>query len=107
MDSFRELQEIYEGYRGHSEQPASQSYPATQGKHSYKGPVPGQTPGGQGPIMVNTPMHSDEESHTDMSSFMRQDILKKIETLIKDAERFDDTKTLFALNDLRVFVKNL
>ena len=50
---------------------------------------------------------SDEEDSVDMSSFMRNDILKKIESLMKDAESFDDTKTLIALGELKTFVEKL
>ena len=77
MDSFRELQEIYEGYRGHSTQPASRSFPAVQGKHSYKGPLPGSTPGGQGPIMSTIPS-IDEEA----VSINKKAVTSKIKTLI-------------------------
>jgi hypothetical protein len=63
MNSFRDLQTIYEGYRGHSAQPPPKSniYPAETGNHTYQSPLPGQTPGSQGPITSTIPLHSSDE----------------------------------------------
>ena len=93
MDSFRELQMIYEGYRGHSVQPTSQTYPTVQSNHSYKGPLPGQTSSGQGPVMSTIPT-SDEEGAVISKKAIKNKILSLIQS--SDASGLDP-KHLFEL----------
>ena len=65
MDSFRELQQIYEGYRGQAinfpELPVGARAPS-ESKHSYKkGGLPGQVTGKQNQVMSTIPVHSSDE----------------------------------------------
>lgn len=68
MDSFRELQQIYEGYQGQAinfPEVTSGVKAPTESKYSYrKGLLPGQTPGKQNRVMATIPLHSSDEEVT-------------------------------------------
>jgi len=120
MDDFKEMGLLYEAfaksgnpYVGTSRD-TSRAYPGSQPQnpnHSLR-TIPLKDPGGSGRVFdggqggqgITAPI-SDEE--TDMSALMRGDILKKVETLMHDAESFDDTKTMIALNELKEFIERL
>ena len=119
MNDYKELGLLYEAFSrnpnvGHARD-TSRSYPPGQSDnihHSFGPHIPfngtkgggafDQGQGGQGVTAVI----SDEEN-ADMSTFLRNDILKKVESLIKDAERFEDTKTLIALSELKRYIEKL
>ena len=81
MDSFRELQQIYEGYQGQAinfpELPTGVKA-AGESKHSYKkGMLPGQTPSKQDQVMSTIPLHSSDEEvnlHTMIDMFIEKSI---------------------------------
>ena len=120
MDDFKEMGLIYEAfarsgnpYVGTSRD-TSRAYPASQTQnpnHSlrtiplkYTGGSGRVFDGGQGGQGITAPI-SDEE--TDMSTLMRTDILKKVDTLMQDAESFEDTRTMIALDELKRFIEKL
>ena len=117
MNDYEEMGLIYERafYSQHAKDTTRAYTPGESESmhHSYR-QHPLKDPGGSGRLWdagqtgqgITTPI-SDEESDVDMSAFMRQDILKKIGSLMKDAESFDDTKTLIALNELKTYVERL
>ena len=103
--------------QGRGRRPPCRSYPPGQSDnvhHSYGPHIPFKDPGGsgnawdgaQGSQGITAPV-SDEESDVDSSTFMRNDILKKIDILTKDAESFEDVKTILALSELKRFVETL
>lgn len=122
-DYYEDIGLIYEAFskRGNpnigSAKNTSRSYPPGQSDnvhHSYGPHIPFKDPGGsgnawdgaQGSQGITAPV-SDEESDVDSSTFMRNDILKKIDILTKDAESFEDVKTILALSELKRFVETL
>tara|TARA_R110000796_G_scaffold216607_1_gene332598 strand:+ start:274 stop:504 length:231 start_codon:yes stop_codon:yes gene_type:complete len=50
---------------------------------------------------------SDEETSAEPKEITNLDVLDKIESLIKDAERFEDTKTIIALDELKRHIAKL
>ena len=117
MNDFREMELMYEAImRRPQTRSTHMSYPPGESdnmNHSLR-VRPLTDPGGSGRIPDGALASSnnnagvcDEEDNADMSTFMRQDILKKIESLMKNAESFDDTKTLIALSELKTFVEKL
>lgn len=119
MDDYKEMSMLYEAslQKRTIARDTSRAYPPGQSDnvhHSYGPHIPFKDPGGSGRVWDGAQMGqgitapiSDEEGHTDSSTFMRNDILKKIDSLTKDAERFEDVKTILALSDLKKFVENL
>lgn len=120
MDDFKEMGLLYEAFAKSGNpnigraRDTMRSYPADQPQnphHSLRS-IPLKDPGGAGRLYdsgqtgqgITTPI-SDEE--TDMSALMRSDILKKVDALMYDAESFEDTKTMIALNELKRFIENL
>ena len=122
MDDFKEMGLLYEAFTKSGNphigraKDTIRSYPADQPQnphHSLR-TTPLKDPGGSGRLYdggqagqgVITPI-SDEESGADVSTFLRHDILKKLETLMIDAESFQDTKTMIALDELKRFIEGL
>lgn len=113
MNDYEEMSLMYEAVIGQRPKDTSRSYPpAVAPNNQTLGrnlPFTGGGYGGAYDAAIASSSHvaSDEEGRVDMSTFMRHDILKKIESLMKNAESFDDTKTLIALGELKAFVERL
>ena len=118
MDDFKEMGLLYEAFTknthtGHARE-TIRSYPANQPdnpNHTYglRTPFNGTKGGGafdsgQGGQGI-TAIVSDEETNT--ATFMKNDIIKKVDSLMIDAESFEDTKTMIALNELKQFIERL
>ena len=123
MDDYKEMGLIYEAfakgnnpYIGHAKG-TSRSYPPGQsdnGHHSYGPHIPFKDPGNSGRAYDAAQMGqgitrviSDEETTVNPKEIMNLDVLDKIASLIKDAERFEDTKTLIALDELKRYINKL
>lgn len=113
MNDYKEMSIMYEAVIGQRTRDTSRAYPPmaapsnqTLGRNL---PFTGNGHGGAYDAGIASSSHviSDEEGKVDPSTFMRNDILKKIESLMVDAESFEDTKTLIALGELKSFVENL
>ena len=114
MDDYKEMGLLYEAFaRAPKRAPdTTRSYPAGDSKHSLGHQLPTTTPGGSinaAAIGISSSKNNagvcDEE--TDMSTCMKSDVIKKINSLMTDAESFEDTKTMIALNELRQFIERL
>lgn len=118
MDDLKEMGLLYEAFTknthtGHARE-TIRAYPASQpdnANHTYglRTPFNGTKGGGafdngQGGQGI-TAIISDEETNT--STFMKNDIIKKVDSLMIDAESFEDTKTMIALNELKQFIERL
>jgi len=76
--------------------------------HSYSN-IPLKDPGGSGRRFDGNMMNGDiahvlagdEESQVEPKEIMNVDVLDKIELLMKDAESFEQTDVLIALNELK------
>lgn len=120
MDDYKEISLLYEAFaRPHKRiiaNPTDRSYPAGNSEnphHSYS-QIPLKDPGGSGRRfdgnMMNgniTQVISDEETQVEPREIMNIDVLDKIATLSTDAESFEDTKTLIALDELKRFILRL
>ena len=92
MSSFRELQKIYEDYRGMSFDPSpNKSYTADPSKYSYRGTLPFNAGGsdnayaaGQEQSHGPTPISCDEEAKDD-GEIKKRDVIKHINDLQKQA----------------------
>tara|TARA_R110000772_G_scaffold191062_2_gene301866 strand:+ start:932 stop:1276 length:345 start_codon:yes stop_codon:yes gene_type:complete len=114
MDDYKEMGLLYEAFaRAPKSSPdTTRSYPASDSKHSLGHQLPTTIPGGSinaAAIGISSSKNNagvcDEE--TDMSTFMKSDVIKKIDSLMNDAESFEDTKTMIALNELKRFIERL
>jgi len=90
-NSFKELQTIYEEYRGDVSDWSKQTYgmkdlnTASMSQTYPKGGLPGAQPG-QGTSMLTTPVSDDEEEQTgDTTLISKQLVIKMINELFKDA----------------------
>ena len=121
MNDYKEIGIIYEAFKGGSPnmhaRDTTRSYPPGQSDnthHSYGPHIPFKDPGGSGRAWdagqmgqgITAPI-SDEEIQAEPKEIMNLDVLDKINSLIKDAERFEDTKTLIALDELKRHIATL
>lgn len=86
MNSFRELQNVYEGYRGDFTNYPDKSFPIQQSQVSYrKGELPGATPGqGIKTFTVSSDPFGVEDEDEKMIS--KSLVLSKLNELLADAE---------------------
>ena len=119
MDDIKEMGLLYEAFAKSgnphlgTSRDTTRAYPASQPQnpnHSLKH-IPLKDPGGSGRLFdggqvgqgIATPI-SDEETTTTGSDITGK-VLDKIDSLMQDAESFEDTKTLIALNELKQFIE--
>mgnify|MGYP003648473965 CR=1 FL=1 len=122
MDDYKEMGLIYEAFTKGSNpygraKDTSRSYPPSQSdnmNHSYGKSMPLKDPGGSGRAYDGAQtgqgiahVISDEETSAEPKEITNLDVLDKIESLIKDAERFEDTKTIIALDELKRHIAKL
>lgn len=121
MDDYKEMGLIYEAFaRGRNPyngiaKPTSTSYPPGQSdnsSHSFRKPVPLSDPGGSGrnydAALTSGQGHvCDEESTIAPKKINNVDVIEKINSLKKEAESFEDTKTLIALDVLKRYIEKL
>lgn len=92
MSSFRDLQKIYEDYRGMSFSPSpNKSYTAEPSKYSYRGTLPFNSGGADNQYAASavqshgpTPIADDEE-HLDDGEIKKSDVIDHINRLQKQA----------------------
>jgi hypothetical protein len=111
MNSFRELQDLYEGYRGVAvdfDELNSKFAPRSDIKNSYygKGQLPTGVPGNAGNAYSfnQTNMSFEDEDETVISKSM---IVKKINALLADAEERGMSFAGDQLFDLLTFIEEL
>jgi hypothetical protein len=118
MDDYKEMGLIYEAfakgrnpYNGTAKL-TNTSYPPGQSdnpSHSYRKPVPLSDPGGSGrnydAALTSGQGHvCDEEASIAPKEITNVDVIDKIESLIRDAQSFEDTKTIIALDELKRYI---
>lgn len=112
-NSFKELQNIYEEYRGDISDWSKQTYgmkdlnTASMSQTYPKGGLPGAQPG-QGTSVLTTPVCDDEEEQTDNTAFIsKQLVIKMINELLEDATERGMSYAQEHLFNLLRDVKNL
>ena len=117
MDDYTEIGLLYEAFAKSSNvshaRETTRAYPANQPEnqnHTFglRTPFNGSKGGGaydsgQGGQGI-TAVISDEETKT-RGSDLPGKVLDKIDSLMQDAESFEDTKTMIALNELKQFIE--
>ena len=114
MDDYKEMGLLYEAFaRAPKSAPnTTRSYPASDSKHSLGHQLPTTLPGGSINAHAKGTSSSNNnagvcDEETDMSTLIKNDIIKKVGSLMTDAKSFDDTKTMIALNELKQFIERL
>ena len=117
MDDYKEMGLLYEAFaRAPRQAPnTTRSYPAGEPEsrnHTLGNQIPTTQPGGSINAHAKNISSSNNnagvcDEETDMSTFMKSDVIKKIDSLMTDAESFEDTKTMIALNELKQFIERL
>ena len=110
MSDYKQLQSIYEGWRGLSRDTApNDRYTANPSNHSYRGTLPFNSGGSDNLFasMANNtgvvPVESEEEQIGGMIS--KQAIVRKIEDLQNVAEEDGMTYCVHTLGTLKEFIK--
>jgi len=117
MDDYKEMGLLYEAFaRAPLRAPiTTRSYPASEPanqNHTLGHQLPTTLPGGSINAHAKNISSSNNnagvcDEETDMSTLMKNDIIKKVKSLMTDAESFEDTKTIIALNELKQFIERL
>jgi len=107
MSSFRELQSVYEDYRGDSADYPIKSFPVQQSQVSYrKGELPGATPGqGIRTYTVSADPYGVEDE--DEVLIPKSVIINKLNDLLADAEEKGMTYASSQLMSLLLFVDKI
>ena len=107
MSSFRELQSVYEDYRGDSADYPIKSFPVQQSQVSYrKGELPGATPGqGIRTYTVSADPYGVEDE--DEVLIPKSVIINKLNDLLSDAEEKGMTYASSQLMSLLLFVDKI
>lgn len=107
MNSFRELQNVYEDYRGDFTNYPNKSFPIQQSQVSYrKGELPGATPGqGIRTFTVSSDPYGVEDE--DEVLIPKSAIVSKLNELMTDAEEKGMTYASSQLMSLLSFVQKM
>jgi hypothetical protein len=102
MNSFRELQSLYEDYRSaQSVEFPQQNYKTTDDNHTYhRGQLPGNTPGSSGASSIGVPVECNEEEEN--GSIEKKALLAYINKLIEK----NDMVVNKEIHDILSFIRN-
>lgn len=111
MSSFRDLQKIYEDYRGMSFNPSPNvAYHADPSKYSYRGSLPFNAGGADNAYAraaLNVgPVIADDEEDTVLGEIIKSAVVDKINDLMKTAESDDMMYAVHLLGQLKEFIKS-
>ena len=115
MSSFRDLQKIYEDYRGMSFNPSpNKAYTADPSKYSYRGTLPFNAGGSDNAYASNennftgghpTPISCDEEQYDD-GDVSKKEVIEKIKELQEIASKDEMMYAVHLLGTLKEFLRS-